>query len=150
MTTTKETVQSTATSSLKKQLEFVDRKDAKLALANIYVAFIAVLLGGIAGLLQVLVRSGAVELPGFLNYYQVLTVHGVLLGLVLTTFFIMGFQTAAISRTSGTFTNKQRTIGWIGFWVATIGLVAAKAYTNQQRSINEDLLYTFESDLTKV
>ena len=144
MTTTKETVQSTATSSLKKQLEFVDRKDAKLALANIYVAFIAVLLGGIAGLLQVLVRSGAVELPGFLNYYQVLTVHGVLLGLVLTTFFIMGFQTAAISRTSGTFTNKQRTIGWIGFWVATIGLVAAAAMilTNQA-----SVLYTFYAPL---
>jgi len=143
-TTTKETVQNSVSSGLKKQLEFVDRKDAKLALAYIYVAFIAVFLGGTAGLLQVLVRSGAFELPSFLNYYQVLTVHGVLLGLVLTTFFIMGFQTAAVSRTSGTFTNKQRTIGWIGFWVATIGLVAAAVMilTNEA-----SVLYTFYAPL---
>ena len=32
----------------------VDRRDAKLAMAHIYVAFIALLLGGLAGLLQVL------------------------------------------------------------------------------------------------
>lgn len=143
-TTTKETVQSTVSTSLKKQLEMVDRRDGKLALAYIYIAFIAVLLGGIAGLLQVLVRAGTLQLPSFLNYYQVLTVHGVLLGLVLTTFFIMGFQTAAVSRTSGTFTNKQRTIGWIGFWIATIGLVAAAAMilTNEA-----SVLYTFYAPL---
>lgn len=143
-TATKETVKSTASSGLKKQLEFVDKKDGKLALAYIYVAFIAVFLGGTAGLLQVLARSGKFELPSFLNYYQVLTVHGVLLGLVLTTFFIMGFQTAAVSRTSGTFTNKQRTIGWVGFWLATIGLVAAAAMvlTNQA-----SVLYTFYAPL---
>lgn len=140
MTTTKETVQKSVSSGLKN----VDRKDGKLALAYIYVAFIAVFLGGTAGLLQVLVRSGAYELPSFLNYYQVLTVHGVLLGLVLTTFFILGFQTAAVSRTSGTFTDKQRTIGWIGFWVATIGLVAAAAMilTNEA-----SVLYTFYAPL---
>lgn len=143
-TTTKETVQNTVSTSLKKQLEMVDRRDGKLALAYIYIAFIAVLLGGIAGLLQVLVRAGTLQLPSFLNYYQVLTVHGVLLGLVLTTFFIMGFQTAAVSRTSGTFTNKQRTIGWIGFWIATIGLVAAAAMilTNEA-----SVLYTFYAPL---
>ncbi|MBB5147637.1 cytochrome c oxidase subunit 1 [Ureibacillus thermosphaericus] len=143
-TATKETVQSTVSTSLKKQLEMVDRRDGKLALAYIYIAFIAVLLGGIAGLLQVLVRAGTLQLPSFLNYYQVLTVHGVLLGLVLTTFFIMGFQTAAVSRTSGTFTNKQRTIGWIGFWIATIGLVAAAAMilTNEA-----SVLYTFYAPL---
>lgn len=140
MTTTKETVQKSVSSGFKN----VDRKDGKLALAYIYVAFIAVFLGGTAGLLQVLVRSGAYELPSFLNYYQVLTVHGVLLGLVLTTFFILGFQTAAVSRTSGTFTDKQRTIGWIGFWVATIGLVAAAAMilTNEA-----SVLYTFYAPL---
>lgn len=143
-TATKETVQSTVSTSLKKQLEMVDRRDGKLALAYIYIAFIAVLLGGIAGLLQVLVRAGTLQLPSFLNYYQVLTVHGVLLGLVLTTFFIMGFQTAAVSRTSGTFTNKQRTIGWIGFWIATIGLVAAVTMilTNEA-----SVLYTFYAPL---
>ena len=80
----------------------VDKKDAKLALAHMYVAFIALLLGGIAGLLQVLVRSGEFVLPAGIKiiYYQVLTVHGVLLGLILTTFFILGFQVASVSRTA--------------------------------------------------
>ena len=99
-----------------KDLTKVDRRDGKLALAHIYVAFIALFIGGLCGLLQVLVRSGQFTLPWGIGYYQVLTVHGVLLGLILTTYFILGFQIAAISKTSGTFTNKQRLLGWIGFW----------------------------------
>ncbi|NLY79553.1 MAG: b(o/a)3-type cytochrome-c oxidase subunit 1 [Lysinibacillus sp.] len=143
-TATKETTQSTITTSVKEKIEKVDRRDAKLALAHIYVAFIALFLGGIAGLLQVLVRSGSFDLPSFINYYQVLTVHGVLLGLVLTTFFIMGFQAAGVSRSCGTFTDKQRAIGWAGFWVSTVGLVAAAAMilTNEA-----SVLYTFYAPL---
>ena len=81
----------------------VDRRDAKLSMAHMYVAFISLLLGGLAGLVQVLVRSGEFTLPAGIKigYYQVLTVHGILLALILTTFFIMGFQVAAVSRTAG-------------------------------------------------
>ncbi|WP_332648938.1 b(o/a)3-type cytochrome-c oxidase subunit 1 [Lysinibacillus sp. 54212] len=124
----------------------VDRKDGSLAMANIYVAFIALLLGGLAGLLQVLVRSGEFTLPAGIkiSYYQVLTVHGILLGLILTTFFIMGFQIAAVSRTAGTFTNTQRKIGWIGFWLMVIGTAAAAVMV----LLNEaTVLYTFYAPL---
>ncbi|CAM5184227.1 Cytochrome c oxidase subunit 1 OS=Ureibacillus acetophenoni OX=614649 GN=SAMN05877842_103272 PE=4 SV=1 [Ureibacillus acetophenoni] len=122
----------------------VDRKDAKLALANLYVAFIALFIGGLCGLLQVLVRSGKFQLPWGIGYYQVLTVHGVLLGLVLTTFFIMGFQTAAISRTCGALSNGQRKLGWIGFWIMTIGTAAAAVMV----LLNEaSVLYTFYAPL---
>lgn len=122
----------------------VDRRDAKLVMAHFYVAFIALLVGGLAGLLQVLVRSGKFELPAGIGYYQILTVHGVVLGLVLTTFFIMGFQLAAVSKTAGTFTNKQRLIGWIGFWIMTIGTVAAAVMI----LLNEaSVLYTFYAPL---
>lgn len=143
-TATKEHKNVNGKTSLKEKFIQVDRRDGKLALANIIVAFIALFIGGLAGLLQVLVRSGQFELPWGINYYQVLTVHGVLLGLVLTTFFIMGFQTAAVSRTSGTLTSKQRTIGWIGFWIMTIGTVAASwmVLTNQA-----SVLYTFYTPL---
>lgn len=121
-------------------------KDAKLAMANLYVAFIALLLGGLAGLLQVLVRSGEFTIPGGIKigYYQVLTVHGILLGLILTTFFIMGFQIAAVSRTAGPLTDKQRFIGWIGFWLMTIGTAAAAVMV----LLNEaTVLYTFYAPL---
>ncbi|SOC19705.1 cytochrome c oxidase subunit 1 [Ureibacillus xyleni] len=127
-----------------KEFTKVDRRDAKLALAHIYVAFIALLLGGLAGLLQVFVRSGQFTLPAGINYYQILTVHGVLLGLILTTYFILGFQTAAISRTSGPLSNKQRTIGWVGFWIMTIGTAAAAIMV----LLNEaSVLYTFYAPL---
>ncbi len=124
----------------------VDGKDAKLAMAHMYVAFIALLLGGLAGLLQVLVRSGEFTLPlGIkIGYYQVLTVHGILLALILTTFFIMGFQIASISRTAGAFTNVQRKIGWTGFWLMLVGTAAAAAMVLLNKAT---VLYTFYAPL---
>lgn len=122
----------------------VDKKDAKLSMAHLYVAFIALALGGLAGLLQVLVRSGKFTLPAGITYYQVLTVHGVLLGLILTTFFIMGFQFAAISRTSGTLTKRARMVGWIGFWMMTVGTIMSATMV----LLNEaSVLYTFYAPL---
>ncbi|EZP76908.1 cytochrome c oxidase subunit I [Parageobacillus genomosp. 1] len=122
----------------------VDRRDAKLALAHIYVAFIALALGGLAGLLQTLVRSGKFQLPAGISYYTILTTHGVLLGLVLTTFFIIGFQFAAVSRTSGTFSNRVRFWGWVGFWTMTIGTaITAFFILTGQASV----LYTFYAPL---
>ncbi|MGM7635332.1 b(o/a)3-type cytochrome-c oxidase subunit 1 [Bacillus sp. Hm123] len=129
---------------MKNPLTKVDRRDAKLAMAHMYVAFAALALGGLAGLLQVLVRSGRFELPLNIGYYQVLTTHGVLLGLVLTTFFILGFQTAGVSRTAGTLSNKQRLTGWIGFWVMLIGTTMAATMI----LLNEaTVLYTFYAPL---
>nr|WP_183184294.1 b(o/a)3-type cytochrome-c oxidase subunit 1 [Anoxybacillus voinovskiensis] len=122
----------------------VDRRDAKLALAHIYVAFIALGLGGLAGLLQTLVRSGKFELPANISYYTILTTHGVLLGLVLTTFFIIGFQFAAVSRTAGTFSDRVRFWGWVGFWLMTVGTaITAFFILIGQASV----LYTFYAPL---
>lgn len=122
----------------------VDKRDAKLAMAHLYVAFIALFLGGVAGLLQVLVRSGSLKLPTGINYYQILTVHGVLLGLILTTFFIFGFQTAAMSKAVGTLSNTQRKLGWIGFWVMTVGTAMAAVMVLLNKA---SVLYTFYAPL---
>lgn len=105
--------------------EKVNQKDAKLAMAHMYVVIVALIIGGLAGLLQVLVRSGKFDLPAGINYYSILTVHGVVLALVLTTFFIMGFQLSAVSRTLGALSNKARLSGWIGYWVMLIGTAMA-------------------------
>lgn len=122
----------------------IDRRDAKLSMAHLYVAFIALALGGLAGLLQVLVRSGQFKLPFGIGYYQILTVHGILLALILTTYFILGFQIAAVSRTAGTLTSTQRSLGWIGFWLMTIGTAAAATMV----LLNEaSVLYTFYAPL---
>ncbi|EMI11101.1 b(o/a)3-type cytochrome-c oxidase subunit 1 [Anoxybacillus gonensis] len=122
----------------------VDARDGKLAMAHIYVAFVALALGGLAGLLQVLVRSGKFELPAGISYYTILTTHGVLLGLVLTTFFIIGFQFAAVSRTAGTLSDRVRFWGWSGFWLMTIGTAITAFYI----LIGEaSVLYTFYAPL---
>lgn len=122
----------------------VDRRDAKLSMAWIYVAFLFLLLGGLAGLLQVLVRSGKVTLPAGIGYYQVLTLHGVALGLVLTIFFIYGFQIASVSRTAGALTNAQRNMAWLGYIISVIGTVMAGAMI----LLNEaSVLYTFYAPL---
>uniref|UniRef100_C5D2J3 Cytochrome c oxidase subunit I n=1 Tax=Geobacillus sp. (strain WCH70) TaxID=471223 RepID=C5D2J3_GEOSW len=122
----------------------VDRRDAKLALAHIYVAFTALALGGLAGLLQTLVRSGKFNLPSGISYYTILTTHGVLLGLVLTTFFIIGFQFAAVSRTAGTFSDRVRFFGWIGFWTMTIGTAMTAFFILTGQA---SVLYTFYAPL---
>lgn len=127
-----------------KDMVKVDPRDGKLALAHVYVAFVALLIGGLCGLLQTLVRSGQFTLPWGIGYYQLLTVHGVLLALILTTYFIFGFQIAAVSRTAGTLTDKQRLLGWIGFWTMTIGTIAAAVMVLLNKA---SVLYTFYAPL---
>jgi cytochrome c oxidase subunit 1 len=100
----------------------IDPGDAKLSLVHIYIGYAAVLLGSV---LQGLVRGGLIELPAGINYYQILTAHGVLLALVFTTYFIYGFLFAGMSRTAGTFSEDNRQVGWIGFGLMTVGTVLA-------------------------
>ncbi|GIN85716.1 cytochrome c oxidase subunit I [Heyndrickxia sporothermodurans] len=126
------------------EIKKVDKRDAKLSMAYIYVAFIALAIGGLMGLLQTLVRSGKLQLPGGINYYEILTAHGVLLGLVLTTYFILGFQFAAISRTAGTLTNKARITGWIGFFIMVIGTISTTIMILTNKAT---VLYTFYAPL---
>ncbi|WP_458412875.1 b(o/a)3-type cytochrome-c oxidase subunit 1 [Schinkia sp. CFF1] len=111
-----------------KGIASINSKDAKLTMAHLYVAFIALFLGATAGLLQTLVRSGKVTLPAGITYYQVLTVHGVLLGLVLTTFFIIGFIEASQSKVCGTYSAGERRTAWIGYWMMTIGVAITATF----------------------
>ncbi|WP_243293007.1 b(o/a)3-type cytochrome-c oxidase subunit 1 [Bacillus sp. FJAT-47783] len=124
--------------------EIVNKKDGKIALTHIAVAFIALFLGAIAGLLQTFVRSGQLELPAGIGYYQLLTAHGVLLGLVFTTFFIIGFLYSAISRTTGTLTSISNKLGWAGFWLMTVGTTIATVMILLNKAT---VLYTFYAPL---
>ncbi|PGE92865.1 cytochrome C [Bacillus pseudomycoides] len=122
----------------------ISKRDAKLAMAHIHIAFIALFLGGLCGLLQVLVRSGKFNLPAGIGYYQVLTTHGVLLGLVLTTFFIIGFLFACMSKTTGVLSKGARQTGWIGFWLMTIGTTITAIFILLNKAT---VLYTFYAPL---
>ncbi|HLT56678.1 MAG TPA: b(o/a)3-type cytochrome-c oxidase subunit 1 [Bacillota bacterium] len=121
----------------------ITKQESRLYMSFMYVAFISLLIGGLMGLLQVLVRSGHFTLPAGIDYYQVLTVHGVILALVLTTFFIIGFQFALIGKTVG-ISDRQRRLGWLSFWTMTIGTaITATTILLGKASV----LYTFYAPL---
>ncbi|HJF31849.1 MAG TPA: b(o/a)3-type cytochrome-c oxidase subunit 1 [Sporosarcina psychrophila] len=121
----------------------LSKKDSRLYMAFMYVTYIALLVGGLMGLLQTLARSGKYTLPFNINYYTILTVHGVILGLVLTTFFIIGFQFSLMGKTVG-ISDKQRKVAWLSFWVMVVGTVmAATTILVGEASV----LYTFYAPL---
>lgn len=101
----------------------ISLEDARITKSYLSVAFIALLLGGTLGLLQGLNRAGLLELPTWLNYYQVLTAHGILLVVVLSAFFTIGYFYAGLSYTLGGLLPKVRKMAWIGFWMKIFGFV---------------------------
>lgn len=123
-----------------KDLTF-ERTDAALSLAHIFFAFAALLLGGVAGVLQGLVRGGMIELPLSIGYYQLLTAHGVLMALVFTTFFIIGFMYSGITKTlGGKLLPFSRKLGWSGFVLMAAGTVIATVCILLNQAT---VLYTF-------
>lgn len=122
----------------------LNKNDSRLVMAHMYVAIGCLILGGLAGLLQTFVRSGLLQLPKQISYYQILTVHGIVLALVLTTFFILGFQFSAVAKTSGHLTSVQRKFGWVGFWVMILGTLMAATMVLLNKAT---VLYTFYAPL---
>ncbi len=104
------------------QSQSFNRRDGALVVAHIVFAFVALLLGGIAGLLQSVVRGGMYTLPGGIGYYQLLTAHGVLMALVFTTYFIIGFLYSGVSKTmGGELLPLTHRLGWAGFVLMSLG-----------------------------
>lgn len=95
-----------------------DRQDGRLVLAHILFAFGALLLGGVAGMLQGMVKGGTITLPANIGYYELLTAHGVLMALIFTTYFIVGFLYSGISQTlGGKLLPRTKKLGWLGFFL---------------------------------
>src|SRR5699024_8135914 len=103
----------------------INEEDARISKAYFTVTFLALLFGRTFGLLQGLNRAGLLELPSWYNYYQVLTSHGLLLVLVFTSFFTIGYFYASLSHTLGGLLPKVRKMVWIGFGMKLIGFVFA-------------------------
>jgi len=101
----------------------VHKKDARLSLTYLFVAFLMLVIGGTLGLLQGLNRAGLMELPTWFDYYQTLTAHGIILVLVFTTLFMIGYFYAGMSHTLGGLLPSVRKMGWIAFGSLATGLV---------------------------
>lgn len=101
----------------------IPQKDATLSLTYLSVAFIMLLIGGFLGLFQGLNRAGLLQLPSWFDYYQTLTAHGILMVLVFTTLFVIGYFYAAISHTLGGLSSGVRKMGWTAFGSLVLGTV---------------------------
>ncbi len=92
------------------------------------------------GLMQTIYRAGVIHQSSFahLDYYQGLTLHGVINAVVLTSFFAVAFGHA----TMAFYLKKEphRWVAWLSFWLMTVGTVmAAWAMLSGKASV----LYTF-------
>lgn len=92
------------------------------------------------GLLQTIYRAGVLQDTSFLklDYYQGLTLHGVINALVLTTFFAVAF--GHVTMAFYTKEEPNRKLTWLSFWLMLSGtLMAAWAMLAGKASV----LYTF-------
>ncbi len=115
------------------------KRENKLAYAHILVAIVAFGLGAMVALMQALSRASiALPLRSARIFYISVTAHGVLMGLVFTTFFIMGlgyaFSRAAFGRVVG------EKIAWASFWLAVLGTAMAATMILAGKAT---VLYTF-------
>ncbi len=118
----------------------VNPLDAKISKSYLSVSFITLLIGGILGLVQGLQRAGLLELPTWLNYYQVLTAHGILLILVFTATFTIGYLYAVLSHTLEGLLPKVRKMAWVGLALMLLGVVLVVATIVMNEA---SVLYTF-------
>ena len=117
----------------------------RLVLAHAWVAFAAFAFACLLGVWQMWARS-PIEAPAHTaaNYFRSVTMHGVSMAFVLTTFFIMGF---------GYFTAETALrrpipamkLAWGAFWMGIVGVLMASLSVI---SGNASVLYTFYPPMT--
>lgn len=117
-----------------------NKTSANLGLANMWVAFIFFAVAALLGLYQTVERMDII--PGLKSpelYFASVSTHGVLMGFVLTTFFVMGFGYFAASSSL-----KQevwsKPFAWFGFWLSLVGVLIAAV---PLLTGNASVLYTF-------
>lgn len=130
---------------IKEAVRTIAVADANMILTHILFAFTALLVGGLAGLLQGMVRGAGIELPAGIGYYQLLTAHGVLMALVFTTFFIIGFLFAGAAYVNGgSLKTGVRIAAWWGFGLMSLGTILVVIMILLNKAT---VLYTFYAPL---
>ena len=118
----------------------LDTTHRRAVLLLIIIPTVLLVLGIYHGLLQVLYRGGIIQSNAFLGleYYQGLTLHGVINALVFTTFFEVAFGYVIVAYYLRCSFDARAT--WLAFGLMLIGtLMAAAAMLTGSASV----LYTF-------
>ncbi len=130
---------------------FIDRfpDEARIVRWNFIVAFSALLVGGLFGLVQALHRTDIYRgLISSSDYYTILTAHGVLLVLVFTTFFIVGLFHWGVTRSLDRRAPSQLfSVTWFGVMLLGTVLTAIPILAGLvpigPADLNADVLFTF-------
>ena len=118
------------------------RSENRVVIAHLYTATAAIALGAIFGVFQGFARTGAFGAPGWFDYYRVLTLHGVLMALVFTTFFITGLSLFVTYRAIPR--ERNLTLGWAGWALMLLGTAMAAVTILKG---DATVLYTFYAPL---
>ena len=99
----------------------------RMILIELIFPMVLLILGIYHGLMQVLYRSGIIRRREFLDleYYQGLTLHGVINALVFTTFFEVAFGYAVIRLLPGR--PLHAAVTWLAFALMLVGTLMAAA-----------------------
>ena len=117
----------------------------RLVIAHVWVAIGAFAVACLLGVWQMWARS-PIEAPAHsaANYFRAVTLHGVSMAFVLTTFFIMGFG-YFVAETALKRALPGLKIAWGAFWMGLVGtLLAALSVISGRASV----LYTFYPPMT--
>ena len=117
----------------------------RLVTAHIWVAIAAFALACMLGVWQMWARS-PLQAPAHTaaNYFRSVTLHGVSMAFVLTTFFIMGFG-YYVAETALRRPLPGLVLAWVAFWIGIVGtLMAALSVITGNASV----LFTFYPPLT--
>ncbi|UBH13391.1 cbb3-type cytochrome c oxidase subunit I [Macrococcus armenti] len=112
----------------------------RFSLVNMFLAFVLLFIGGFIGLIQGLNRAGVLKILNGLNYYELLTLHGILLIIGFTTLFVNGYLYAATDYVLGGLQKISRTLSWVGLVSFLIGaLMVVFEVINHRATV----MYTF-------
>lgn len=112
----------------------------RIIFLELIIPVVLLIIGIYHGLMQTIYRAGILHDASFakLDYYQGLTLHGVINAIVLTTFFAVAFGNVTMAYYFKEEPNKR--LMWLGFWLKVVGtLMAAWAMLAGKASV----LYTF-------
>src|SRR4030095_8421261 len=103
----------------------VSKSFKKLIFWELAIPIALLTIGIYHGLMQTIYRAGILQQPAFgkLDYYQGLTLHGVINAVVLTTFFAVAFGHATMAFYFKKEPNKK--VGWFSFGLMVTGTLMA-------------------------
>ncbi len=147
------TTYETDETQLKDRLAFIDKypNAARVTRLSMTVSFVALTIGAILGIIQALHRTNVFRgVIDSVDYYSVLTGHGVLLALFFTIFFLTGIFTWGTSRSLGRELPSPRfSLAWFLLMLSGAVMTSTAIFGGLvgQIPFSADVLYTFYAPL---